>query len=253
MNTAEDDVVRLLAQIGEEAYTLREDIDLGQDDPFTSYLRLIGDCFCPYIRPAARAAALTRTTYYLQGTTVEDLSAEIFYRGVVHAELLRYMRLRDGFRPKSLLQCENLIFRVPNSVEAKEGHLVFDWPYYMLHLIYTAVGIVFGRFCKGQRELSRSERLVPEPPEHFLVVRSVVKRKDYHLYKKQPYLLPSLLSWADDGRCVHSEFGVDQASSLSVDKMRNGRYYETVRAWAESIAPLALSDSTHLFKHAPPE
>ena len=167
-------------------------------DRVKDYLGAVSASFCPYIEPSDLRNLLLFSEYAIDVRDEESLCRNLFYVGLIHTEILRADRLRIGEKKGSLLASENMIFD-GEFINQIEGEHVFRWPHWLLKVLYTDMGLLFGKFWKGERVKSRDGREVPAPPVHLLSVRSAVKPVDSRFFEITPELLESHASSFDDG------------------------------------------------------
>lgn len=194
---------------------------------------MIGQKFCPYIKRAAREDVLFATQYSINTRSLAEIQAEVFYYGVLHTEILRIARRKSGKTQKSTLQCENILLDIKDPTTDSEGRAIFDWPHWLLKAIYTKVGIMFGKFWKGERQLGRNGSPIPSPPVHFLSIRSAIKMQDRRFLEQCPHLVPVFESASDDGQNVHEP--IAQPREWTIEEMRRCDYYSTVMRWARTL------------------
>jgi hypothetical protein len=132
------------------------------------------------------------------------LQEHIFYLGYLHTELLRAKRVESSSSIEKLLLCENLIFRF-DAEDTVDGMAMMEWPHWALKLLYTKTGVLFGKFWKGEREVSRSGVPIPPPPYHLLSIRSGIKERDAAFFKKAQFLLEDFTAALDTGVSIVPE------------------------------------------------
>lgn len=199
-------------------------VNLSGDNEFSRHCSRVVP-HCPFLGPSARIGALHVRTVHLSG---EDLAAESFYALVEETERFRIARRAMKSRTKAALLCHNLILSPPASHEGEPRDL-FDWPHYIARLLYTDVGILFGKFWQGEMDVAKDGTALPSPPVSFWSIRSKVERRDVRFFEWTPSLLARHVAAQDDeGHDPHARFGV----ALTASEMRAKRYYETVMAWA---------------------
>jgi len=171
----------------------------------SEYCSAIGEGFCPFLQPAQKERVLYFSAYYLRGEEIRVLQEDIFYAGVLHTELLRKERARQStIRAKTLI-CENLVFYLENHTGNAYGAELFAWPHWFLKLLYTEVGVLFGKFWQGERDYTRDGRSIPIPPQHLLSIRSAVKPVDSRFFLKAPELTMEYHLSSDNGQNVLSQ------------------------------------------------
>ena len=163
----------------------------------------------------------------LDASGLFELQAEIFYAGIVQAELLRVERRRVS-GPLPVLLCKNILFEFCDPHADGEAWRLLSWPHWLLKLIYTDVKVVFGKFVRGRVEHDGRGLDLPAPPCHFLSVRSGVSVADDRFFSKTPDLLPAFRLSSDDGCDVHRALGFPACDLTRVEGMRAAGYYEQV-------------------------
>ncbi|SEN02901.1 hypothetical protein [Lihuaxuella thermophila] len=211
----------------------RRVIKFSEPDPYSAYCLRISDGYCPFLKSAEKNDVLFATYYRLNGHTIEELQEEMFYYGVVHCEQLRQYRQHHQNSPKGILACENVIFDLPERFHNIDGEELFSWPHWLLKLLYTQVGVMVGKFWINEKATSRQGLSIPEPPCHFLSIRSAIKERDPYFFKKAPFLLPKLIESLDQGKNVHAPFLVSDCDISSIESMRRHRYYQSVFIWGK--------------------
>lgn len=178
------------------------------------YCRSIGEHYCPYVMPALQQKVLYFTEYRCVGENLTYLQQKLFYTGLLHTELLRQERVQQKTKLKAALLCENVVFHLGTNGESIDGRELFDWPHWCLKILYTEVGILFGKFWQGEEDFTRDGRSIPKPPCHILSIRSAVKAVDHRFFQKAPDLHPEFEQSRDDGRNV-----LDQIPAASTPQM----------------------------------
>ncbi|EOO08756.1 hypothetical protein [Bacillus cereus] len=214
------------------------------DDNFSKYSLEISDKFCPYLKPAEKNNVLHLTEYKLSGNHMEELQEEIFYYGVIHTEELRRFRQNNKNSPKGILICENLKFISPPMFNEIDGEELFSWPHWLLKILYTKSGVMFGKFWIGEKTISRSGDKIPEPPCHFLSIRSVIKERDPYFFSKAPELLPQLIHSIDNGENVHTPLLPAGCDIFSMESMKKYKYFSIVLCWAQEQLNRKAEQST---------
>jgi hypothetical protein len=191
---------------------------------FAEYVRTISDGFCPFIEPSQLRQVLFFSEYHLEELG-DKLEAAMFYLGLQHTEILRQERKKQTNRIVHDFLCENLIFYFPPQRD-DDGKKIFSWPHWLLKVLYTKQGIVFGKFWKGEESTSKDGRPIPPPPNHFLSIRSAIKPTDIRFFSKAPQLTEEHKQSCDDGSDVFPEGlkGLDLAQMLQTD------VYESMKA-----------------------
>lgn len=169
------------------------------------YVSSISLGFCPFLAPATNRGVVTYSVYDLGDCDAEQVQRAIFYLGLIHTEILRRVRAETLPQNRNSV-CENLIFRFDGE-DAVDGKSMFGWPHWLLKLRYTGVGVLFGKFWKGEVEDSRGGIAIPPPPYHFLSIRSTVKQRDPAFFSKAPELLDTLQAATDSGQDVLQDIG----------------------------------------------
>ena len=173
---------------------------------FSRYLEKIGNNFCPFVTPADEESLLLFSEYDLEKKqTMKDRQKMIFYAGILHTELLRKDRKRQKTTRAHDLLCENLIFHLNLGMEI-DGRELFSWPHWYLKVIYTRTSILYGKFWKNEKLVSKSGLEIPPPPNHFLSIRSAVKPTDKRFFLVAPQLTEDYLSSCDAGERVLGSF-----------------------------------------------
>ncbi|NOK59851.1 MAG: hypothetical protein GFH27_549291n43 [Chloroflexi bacterium AL-W] len=211
----------------------RSNVRLSDDDVFSQYSERI-TAFCPFLEPAHNEGVLHQHIYQLPSAHLAVLQAEVFYLGVVHTERFRQQRY-ELLSPKKALFCDNIVLVPHADGSGEDGRALLAWPHYLLKTLYTKAGIMFGKFWKGEEEVSRKSVPIPPPPCHFLSIRSVVKARDPYFFSKAPELLDDLVASDDHGDNVHLQIGLEQYNLdlYSVESMRSLNYYDTVLKWVK--------------------
>lgn len=168
------------------------------------YARQIGSSFCPFVEPALSKGLLRFSHYRLAEQPMPELQKKIFYLGYLHTELLRMARASAASSVEKILMSENLIFSLDGEY-AIDGKEMMDWPHWALKLLYTKTGVLFGKFWKGEKGISKHGNPIPPPPYHLLSIRSGIKSRDAQFFKKAEFLLEDFVSAADDGLPVLEE------------------------------------------------
>ena len=143
---------------------------------FEGYIAEIGNRFCPFLEPSAMRDLTLYSTYELGSGSVEQIQALMFCIGLLHTEILRRARVEVPLQQRPLV-CENILFRFA-SEDCVDGVELFGWPHWLLKVRYTQVGVLFGKFWKGEEAVSRKSVPIPPPPYHMLSIRGAVKPRD---------------------------------------------------------------------------
>ncbi|MFF8566600.1 hypothetical protein ACF06N_16750 [Streptomyces albidoflavus] len=172
---------------------------------------------CPYLAPSAERELTTWTVYQAAGDR-DAVEAELFHACAREAERLRTL-LR---RPYGLLRCENVVLL--GEVPGVSHRDLFAWPHWALKNLYSSVGIMFGKFCAGEEEDTRSGARTPAAPVSFLPVRAAIRRRDPYFLRAEPDLATALATAHDDGRDVFEPLSHD---------------WTEIRTWARHLLPPA--------------
>lgn len=170
---------------------------------------------CPYLSPSVEGGLTTWTVYQAAGDR-DAVEAELFHACVSAAERLRL--LMRG--PYGLLRCENVVLL--GETPGVSHRELFAWPHWALKNLYSTVGIMFGKFCAGVEERTRSGSRTPAAPVSFVPVRAAIRRLDPFFLRADPDLAAALAMADDDGR--------DVFASLSRD-------WTEIRTWARHLLP----------------
>lgn len=222
---------------------------ISEDSPLASYLSLLEDGFCPYLRPAKASGYLYFSQYDLGGGEAEATRARLFLLGLIHTEWMRHKRLTAQTPEQRLLTCENLIVDVGPDVD---GPSLFGWPHFILKALYTESALLFGKFWIGEKDFSCDGRPVPVPPLHLLSIRSAIKKKDHRFFQRvMEGMLPEFERGHDcDGSPLRNidwlpSTTTDQILALAasnpsqddvialVNELINANVYPSARRWAE--------------------
>ena len=230
-------------------------LDTGHDD-FEKYLDTIGSRFCPFLEPARGNEVLFFSKYTIEETKVETLKQKMFYLSFIHTELLRRARAEEEDKQRANLICENLIFRFPSEDDV-DGAELLSIPHWLLKCAYTQVGVLFGKFWKGEQDTAKSGEEITPPPLHFISIRSALKPVDSRFFTKARILENAYRESEDDGRSVFAHlFTPQQRDSLGISdvenlpfadvsyarvmelstKLQSGHMYETTYDWAMRLA-----------------
>ena len=151
------------------------------------YIADIGRRFCPFLNPASSRGLVMYSVYELNPGDLEQTQSLLFCIGLLHTEILRRARTNVSLQQRPLV-CENIFFRFPGE-DSVDGSELFGWPHWLLKTRYTQVGVLFGKFWKGEESISRKESPVPPSPYHMLSISGAVKLRDPQFFKKAPELL----------------------------------------------------------------
>ncbi|MFC7442598.1 hypothetical protein [Laceyella putida] len=211
----------------------RRMIQFNEENDFSRYCSAIADGFCPFLAPAEQQSVLFASHYRLDGESIFDLQEGMFYVGIVEIERFRRFRKGNIHSQKGILACENVIFELSAKFDDVDGKELFGWPHYLLKVLYTQVGIMLGKFWIKERDVSRDGLPIPEPPCHFLSIRSAVKSRDPFFFTEAPFLMSTLLESKDNGKNVHEFLLQNGCDISSIESMRNHHYYQQVKEWVE--------------------
>ncbi|WP_052807272.1 hypothetical protein [Risungbinella massiliensis] len=209
----------------------RKIVSFSDSDKFSQYCKMISKSFCPFLHPAEKNEVLFCTEYHLKSDRIENIKKEIFYYGVEHAERLRQFRHQEPDILKKLVACENIVFYLPNAFKKVDGSDLLMWSHFMIKLLYTSVGIMVGKFWINEKQNARNGEMIPEPPCHFLSIRSAIKTKDPYFFKRADYLLPDLMESKDNMENVH--ILLPKEKELTYKNMEELDYYNIVYKWAD--------------------
>jgi len=159
--------------------------------------------FCPFLEPSETRSLTSHSVYELASTDTAKIQELMFCLGMLHTEILRRNRRSVPLQQRSLV-CENIFFRF-QSENIVDGEELFGWPHWLLKTRYTRVGVMFGKFWKGEKSLSRNSVLIPSPPYHMLSIRGSVKKFDPVFFTKAPELLDTLIAAEDTGENVFDD------------------------------------------------
>ena len=173
---------------------------LEEQSVLVEYLNEIGRNFCPFSKPSTQKEILLFSTYELASDTMERAQAEAFYIGLVHTELFRRFRRSQASVHERMLACENVVITSPFAED--QGGTLLGWPHWLLKALYTRMGVVFGKFWKGEQSSSHDGRTIPPPPFTFLSIRSAVKKVDARFFSRAPQLLDEYAQADDTGESV---------------------------------------------------
>jgi hypothetical protein len=158
------------------------------DEKLRAYFEDIGKRFCPFLIPAIKADALIFSEYNLAGSK-KELQEQLFYYGVIHTEILRVIRRRETVHKHKLLLSENVIANLLDSTSIS-GEDLFEWPHWVLKCLYSGVGILFGKFWIGEKDVSQKTGLsIPSPIKNILTIRSALMPTDERFFSLSAQLL----------------------------------------------------------------
>ncbi|MCD9145492.1 hypothetical protein [Streptomyces albireticuli] len=132
-------------------------------------------------------------------------------------------RARKRARLLGPLVCENVTVRWGAPSEEQRRLLV--WPHWALKCLYAPVGLMAGKFWRGEVADDRRGRPVPPPPLSFLSLRPAVRTRDPQLLTSHPEVGDIIAVAADDGRDV-------LAPVLDAGARVDESTWPRVRAWA---------------------
>jgi hypothetical protein len=205
----------------------RQIVKFSNQDSFSQYCKEISETFCPYIKPAEERNCLYLSSYTLTSDNQAKIQEEIFYLSIAHTEMLRKQR-RFEMRPDTaILVCDNMHFSIKGAAEQRSMEKLLSWPHWMLKNLYVEIGFLFGKFAIGQKRIGRSGEQIPEPPQHFMSIRTLIKERDPQFFTKSPELLSNALSAIDNGRNIHEPY-LNSSILEDVEAMRSKNYFKTV-------------------------
>lgn len=212
--------------------------------------------FCPFLSPAGKGGVLYFSSYPLTGIELTQAQRLLFHRAVLHAELVRLERSLEPDRRRAVLISDNLLVA---PADAHDGKSLLEWPHWLLKLLYTEVGLLFGKFWVGEEDISRSGDKIPGPPAHFLTIRSAFKPVDSRFFTASADLTPVYLESEDRGQDALAKVNASEAATQVwksvIDDLRTTRlsgslnegimislaerldrcmYYDEVLAWANA-------------------
>jgi len=153
---------------------------------------------------AAPSRALGLTTWSVYETdapgdadALRALSGELFAVAVGEAEWVRELR-RSAARPEMV--CANVCLRW--TAEDRWHRAVLTWPHWVVKCLYSPVGVMIGKFWRGETDADRYHCPIPSPPVTFLSVRSAIRRRDPRFLSGTPTQAAAIAVSHDDGRDV---------------------------------------------------
>lgn len=171
---------------------------LQNNESFNSYIGEIADKFCPYISPSEKNDLIKYTLVGLESSNKEEAESTIFFAAYLLTLLFRQRRSSSA---NPFLVCENLVFKLPKSIESEVEEMI-SWPHWILKSSFTEVGVMFGKFWKNEDGTSRKGRDIDKPTESFISIRSAIKSIDPYFFSKAPELIDVLKKSYDDGKRV---------------------------------------------------
>ena len=201
---------------------------------YQEYITAISAEFCPFLSPAHARGMVRYSVYHSSANSMEKAQSELFYVGLIHAEILRETR-RGATSSSQLLACENVIIIHDDS--GFEGEELFSWPHWLLKKEYTGMGVMFGKFWRGETANSRAGNPIPPSPHHMLSIRSAVKPKDPGFFIKAPELLSILAAAVDEGQSSFVGLIDDEMRAILASA---GKSYEAVVACIEHLEQTGL-------------
>ncbi|MGE1164477.1 hypothetical protein ACQJ0Y_14510 [Peribacillus simplex] len=174
---------------------------------------------CPYINPAKISNRITNKGIYIPEKDKLSIERRIFWESVEGVEEFRKNRQELDNHGKLLLNT-NIFFTFEHGILNN----ILDWPHFLLKLLYTKVGIVFGKFHVGAKKRNELEGGLPSPPYTHLAIRSALKKKDSRFFSKAPYLLNNMLENEDNGMDVFIpltkyRIKIDQLTNVEKDQI----------------------------------
>lgn len=185
---------------------------------------------CPYLAPSLRRGMTNWTVYRADGDT-QAVQAELFHAGARAAEWLRPLLNRQH----GILRCENIVLL--GEVPGTRHRDLIAWPHWVLKNLYGPVGVMFGKFCAGEDEVTGAGHLIPAAPVSFLAVRAAVRRRDPRFLRATPDLAAALVAAADDGRDVFEHIPTD---------------WKEICTWATHLLPPAKPSTSSSDRSASP-
>lgn len=160
------------------------------DQEFRDYVRAVGARHCPYIEPSLSNASMCFSTYRLCAETPSQVHALIYYIGFVHAALTMRQRLHASDKRRRNLACENVVFQIDEKMRSDlPGPMLFMWAHWLLKTDFTSVGLLFGKFWRGEQDVDKDGISIPPPPCDFLSIRSAIPARDTRFFENVPQLI----------------------------------------------------------------
>lgn len=234
-----------------------------QDLSFKSYLDEISERFCPFLKPSSDSNGLLFSQYHISGS-IEQISQSLFYFGIIHSEILRRARREEKNLRNSMLYSENIVVELDQDTNY-DGNEVFGWAHWLLKLLYTEVGIMFGKFWVGEEDISRLGIPITIPNRNFLTIRSSLKKRDENFFRDSSHddaLKDMMMTAEDDLRNVfrkvtpsltsipligdienqiakHNLCEINSALIVSwVEQLKSSECYDLIKSWACKEYPL---------------
>ncbi|USK57371.1 hypothetical protein LIS82_13305 [Cytobacillus solani] len=182
---------------------------------FNNYLKEMEN-YCPFLEPSTKKNLVNNTVITINEDEQNKIESQIFWKSVEITELFREKRKQFCNQDRLLLN-SNIIFIFESNIDTN----ILDWPHYILKILYSNVGIVFGKFHKGAIKKSRLNGYMPSPPYTHLSIRSVIKKKDEKFFKNTPFLIDDILESYDSGENVFNKEILNSPidfSNLSLDQ-----------------------------------
>lgn len=209
--------------INENAYREYLNVD------FNSYLDNMTKS-CPFLKPALKYDSVINKSYQLNDKDFKKIEESIFWISLQATEEYRNVR-RKLTNQKKVLYNINLIFIYEEGIQGN----VLDWPHYILKLLYSKVGVVFGKFHYGASRTDTNGILMPSPPFTHLSIRNAIKSKDTIFFNKVPHLVNDILISQDNCENVLEPFGL---SASEIHQLSNGdrnELYQKIYNWAKKL------------------
>jgi hypothetical protein len=162
---------------------------------------------------------------------LQSLEAELFTVAVMAAEKVRGLRRAT---PQSQLVCANICLRW--SASDREHRSALAWPHWVLKCLYAPVGLMIGKFWRGEIDTDRHDRRIPPPPVTFLSVRSAVRPRDPRFLTEHPAQAAAIAYSHDDGRDVFAAVpGLPHDTVITNTAPTD--HWATLRAWSTTLLP----------------
>lgn len=213
----------------------RKPLSLNDSDSFIEYCKVVKDDFCPFIAPSFLNNLMYSSKYnikdILAGDSLEDLSESIFYISLLHVELFRKKRNELLGQDKFLL-CDNVILTGDHDFTSDQLRQVLSWSHWILKTLYSPVGIMFGKFWRGEVDFTQySKTPIPIPQVTFISIRSAIKPRDSQFLDGQPTLSNLILSSNDNSEYVHPI----ELDLSSFDTLKKSFYYSKAKEWSKTF------------------
>lgn len=189
---------------------------------------------CPYLRPSWDQGRTTWNVYQsgvaAEPGSIPGLAAQLFAACVPAVETVRRHR-RDGSR----LVCENvcLLWNAPDELHRR----LLDEVHWVLKCLFTPVGIMVGKFWRGEQDIDRYGRTIPVPPITFLSLRGAVLSRDPRFLSRTPAQAARLITSDDDGRDVLSSTAAPPGETNRFTPARLASLWPALRAWSMRLIP----------------